>query len=198
MSAVFYTIKGGVGKTTLSVQLAQMKNQYYVTNDAHASAHEFLDEERALLISSEENEIPFDDEAIYDFGGFKDIRIKPIIEKADIVCIPTLMSRVDIKACLATVKEVMEINKNILVIVNRAKSNGKAQEMQEFLEFEISRFNKDANIRFLIVREANVLEDSLFDCNAVIEKAKVNKLAAHIYRNTIKDMSDLLEMTEVK
>ena len=81
MAVVFYTIKGGVGKTTLSVQLAQMLKYYYVTNDAHASAHDLLDEERAVLIDSQEKEIPFDDQAIYDFGGDKDLRIKSIIEK---------------------------------------------------------------------------------------------------------------------
>lgn len=192
MAVVFYTIKGGVGKTTLSVQLAQMLKYYYVTNDAHASAHDLLDEERAVLIDSQEKEIPFDDEAIYDFGGYKDLRIKSIIEKAKIVCVPTLMSRVDINACLSSVQEISLINKNILIIINRAKPNGKADELKEFLEDELARLNINANIEFLIVRESNVLEDSLFDCESIIDKAKGNKFTTYIYRNVIEDMTQLL------
>jgi hypothetical protein len=84
------------------------------------------------------------------------------------------------------------INKNILIIINRAKPNGKADELKEFLEDELARLNINANIEFLIVRESNVLEDSLFDCESIIDKAKGNKFTTYIYRNVIEDMTQLL------
>ena len=79
MSITFFTIKGGVGKTTLSVQVAQMLGYDYITNDGHSAVVDLLDEDRALLVSESEKEIPFFKNVVYDFGGFKDLRIKNII-----------------------------------------------------------------------------------------------------------------------
>ena len=123
MSFVVYSIKGGVGKTTLSVQISQMLEHTYVTNDSHSSAHNLMPEEKGFLVSSEEyEEIPYDDNVVYDFGGFKDTRINDIIKQAKKIVIPTLTSIVDVQATLATLKDVSEVNKNIIIVINRAKN----------------------------------------------------------------------------
>ena len=108
MSFVVYSIKGGVGKTTLSVQISQMFEHTYVTNDSHSSAHNLMPEEKGFLVSSEEyDEIPYDHNVVYDFGGFKDTRINDIIKQANKIVIPTLTSIVDVQATMATLKDVV-------------------------------------------------------------------------------------------
>lgn len=197
MSLVVYSIKGGVGKTTLSVQISQMFDYTYVTNDSHSSAHNLMPEEKGFLVSSEEyDEIPYDDNVVYDFGGFKDTRINNIIKQSNKIIIPTLTSIVDVQATLATLKDVIEINKNILIIVNRAKNNNKATELKEYLEDEIKKLNMDINIPIIFVRESSVLEDSLFDCEYVETKAGNNRFKRHIYRNAIEDMIELKKVLD--
>ncbi len=197
MSFVVYSIKGGVGKTTLSVQISQMFEYTYVTNDSHSSAHNLMPEEKGFLVSSEEyDEIPYDDGVVYDFGGFKDTRINNIIKQANKIIIPTLTSIVDVQATLATLKDVIEINENILIIVNRAKNNNKATELKEYLEDEIKKLNSAINIPIIFVRESSVLEDSLFDCEYVETKAGNNRFKRHIYRNAIEDMIELKKILE--
>lgn len=192
MSFVVYSIKGGVGKTTLSVQISQMLEYTYVTNDSHSSAHNLMPEEKGFLVSSEEyEEIPYDENVVYDFGGFKDTRINDIIKQANKIIIPTLTSIVDVQATLATLKDVIEINKNIVIIVNRAKNNNKAIELKEYLDDEIKKLNSNINIPIIFVRESSVLEDSLFDCEYVENKAGNNRFKRHIYRNAIEDMITL-------
>lgn len=192
MSFVVYSIKGGVGKTTLSVQISQMIEYTYVTNDSHSSAHNLMPEEKGFLVSSEEyEEIPYDDNVVYDFGGFKDTRINDIIKQANKILIPTLTSIVDVQATLATLKDVIEINKNIVIIVNRAKNNNKATDLKEYLEDEIKKLDSNINIPIIFVRESSVLEDSLFDCEYVETKAGNNRFKRHIYRNAIEDMIEL-------
>jgi len=199
MSIAIYTIKGGVGKTTLSVQASQMLNYTYVTNDAHASVHDLMDEEKSFLVSATEfDEIPFDESIIYDFGGFKDNRIKSILEKVDKVVIPTLTSMADIKGTLATLKEVVEFNKNIILVINRSKSDNKAKELKEYLEEEVNKIDNSLNINYLLVRESSALQDSLFDCESIETKAGQNKFKRHIYRNAIEDMSEFKRMLEDK
>ncbi|MBU0924020.1 hypothetical protein KKG81_03980 [bacterium] len=192
MSFVVYSIKGGVGKTTLSVQISQMLEYTYVTNDSHSSAHNLMPEEKGFLVSSEEyEEIPFDNNVVYDFGGFKDTRIKDIIKQSKKIIIPTLTSIVDLQATLATLKDIAEVNKNIIIVINRAKSNNKALELKEYLEEEIKKSYNDLNIIIIFVRESSVLEDSLFDCEYVENKAGDNRFKRHIYRNAIEDMITL-------
>ena len=192
MSFVVYSIKGGVGKTTLSVQISQMLEYTYVTNDSHSSAHNLMPEEKGFLVSSEEyEEIPFDNNVVYDFGGFKDTRIKDIIKQSKKIIIPTLTSIVDLQATLATLKDIAEVNKNIIIVINRAKSNNKALELKEYLEEEIKKSYNDLNITIIFVRESSVLEDSLFDCEYVENKAGDNRFKRHIYRNAIEDMITL-------
>ena len=189
MSFVVYSIKGGVGKTTLSVQISQMFDYTYVTNDSHSSAHNLMPEEKGFLVSSEEyDEIPFDENIVYDFGGFKDTRINNIIKQANKIIIPTLTSIVDVQATMATLKDVAQINKNIIIAINRTKNNNKAIELKEYLAEEIKKSFQDLEISIIFVRESSVLEDSLFDCESVETKAGTNRFKRHIYRNAIEDM----------
>ena len=197
MSFVVYSIKGGVGKTTLSVQISQMLDYTYVTNDSHSSAHNLMPEEKGFLVSSEEyEEIPYDDRVVYDFGGFKDTRINDIIKKSNKVIIPTLTSIVDVQATLATLKDVIEVNKNIIIVVNRTKNNNKSTELKEYLLEEIEKLYGKVNIPIIFVRDSSVLEDSLFDCEYVEIKAGNNRFKRHIYRNAIEDMIDLRKTLE--
>ena len=197
MSFVVYSIKGGVGKTTLSVQISQMLEHTYVTNDSHSSAHNLMPEEKGFLVSIEEyEEIPYDDNVVYDFGGFKDTRINDIIKQANKIVIPTLTSIVDVQATLATLKDIIEINKNIILVVNRAKNNNKATELKEYLADEIKKLDSNINIPIIFVRESSVLEDSLFDCEYVETKAGNNRFKRHIYRNAIEDMIELKKTLE--
>ena len=192
MSFVVYSIKGGVGKTTLSVQISQMFDYTYVTNDSHSSAHNLMPEEKGFLVSSEEyDEIPFDENIVYDFGGFKDTRINNIIRQANKIIIPTLTSIVDVQATMATLKDVAQINKNIVIAINRTKNNNKAIELKEYLAEEIKKSFQDLDISIIFVRESSVLEDSLFDCEYVETKAGTNRFKRHIYRNAIEDMTIL-------
>lgn len=197
MSIVVYSIKGGVGKTTLSVQISQMLDYTYVTNDSHSSAHNLMPEEKGFLVSREEyEEIPYDDRVVYDFGGFKDTRINDIIKKSNKVIIPTLTSIVDVQATLATLKDVIEVNKNIIIVVNRTKNNNKSTELKEYLLEEIEKLYGKVNIPIIFVRDSSVLEDSLFDCEYVEIKAGNNRFKRHIYRNAIEDMIDLRKTLE--
>ena len=198
MSYVVYSIKGGVGKTTLSVQISQMLDFTYVTNDSHSSAHNLMPEDKGYLVSKEEyEEIPFDENIVYDFGGFKDTRINDVIKQADKVIIPTLTSIVDLQATLATLKDVMDINSNVIIVVNRAKNNNKANELKEYLNEEIKKMYSNKTIPIIFVRESSVLEDSLFDCEYIEDKAGENRFKRHIYRNAIEDMNSIKELLKV-
>lgn len=197
MSLVVYSIKGGVGKTTLSVQISQMLDFTYVTNDSHSSAHNLMPEEKGFLVSLEEyEEIPYDEKVVYDFGGFKDTRINDIIKKSNKILIPTLTSIVDVQATIATLKDIIEINKNIIIIINRAKNNNKSTDLKEYLLEEIEKLYGKVNIPIIFVRESSVLEDSLFDCEYVETKAGNNRFKRHIYRNAIEDMIELRKILE--
>ena len=126
----------------------------------------------------------------------EDTRINDIIKKSNKIVIPTLTSIVDVQATLATLKDVIEINKNIIIVVNRTKNNNKSIELKEYLLEEIEKLYGKVNIPIIFVRDSSVLEDSLFDCEYVEIKAGNNRFKRHIYRNAIEDMIDLRKTLE--
>ena len=69
----------------------------------------------------------------------------------------------------------MEINKNIIIVVNRTKNNNKATELKEYLEEELKKLYGKVEIPIIFVRESSILEDSLFDCEYVENKAGNNR-----------------------
>ena len=154
MSFVVYSIKGGVGKTTLSVQISQMLEHTYVTNDSHSSAHNLMPEEKGFLVSIEEyEEIPYDDNVVYDFGGFKDTRINDIIKQAKSEKKALIVFNM-IKPNTTLTKEIksqlqeynIKVSKNMLsdlvsfsrsVLVNGVEENHNAQKQIDNLTKEI-------------------------------------------------------------
>ena len=177
--------KGGVGKTPISFSLAKDLGYFLQSNDNSVVENIYPD---MAKITSKPQLI---ENCVYDFGGFKDTRINDIIKQAKKILIPTLTSIVDVQATMATLKDVIEINKNIVIIVNRAKNNNKAIELKEYLDDEIKKLDSNINIPIIFVRESSVLEDSLFDCEYVETKAGTNRFKRHIYRNAIEDMIKL-------
>ena len=92
---------------------------------------------------------------------------------------------------MAKLKDVEQINNNIIIAINRTKNNNKAIELKEYLAEEIKKSFQDLDISIIFVRESSVLEDSLFDCEYVETKAGTNRFKRHIYRNAIEDMTIL-------
>lgn len=198
-----YNIKGGTGKTSISIQLAKALNLTYISNDKEGGAYEVFDEGKAFLVTEDEyTKIPLENNCIYDLGGFRtNQNIYEIIKGSDFVIVPTLISRGDINGTIKMLEELHNINQNVLVIINKVKANYKTQNVFEKPQTLINHFQDELkdrglefdNLHFTTLRDAEVIESGTFDGESVFEIAN-DKFKKHIYRNILHDLNNILEI----
>lgn len=100
-SILIWQQKGGVGKTTIAVELITRLKYIPITNEGNSSLMDFFDEEENQLILGEKSnpvisitsEIPNDpslkEGVLFDFGGFIDKRLIDAIKYCKFIVIPT-------------------------------------------------------------------------------------------------------------
>lgn len=197
-----YNIKGGTGKTSISLQLAKALNLTYVSNDKEGGAYEVFDEDKAFLVTAEEyKKIPLEKNCIYDLGGFRtEQNIYEIIKGSDFVIVPTLISRGDIKGTIKMLEELHTINQNILVVINRVKPNYTNKNKFEKPQILIDHFQEELkerglefdNLHFTTLRDTQSIEDATFDGVSVYELADT-KFKQYAYRNILSDLNNIID-----
>ena len=119
-----YSLKGGQGKTSVSVNLALEEDYGIITNDYYSPIELVLPEERYLKLRPEDDLPSAEDlngaRIIFDCGGYLDSRVIPALEMSSWVIIPiaeydTLCG----KGLIDTIREVSPYNNNIIILLNK-------------------------------------------------------------------------------
>lgn len=124
MRLVVWNLKGGQGKTVLSLNLAMLEGMFVVTNDVHSPIDDILGEDKALRMSMRDPlpQVPAEIPLIYDFGGYPDARIIEAAKTADHILIPLVYeSPLEMQVTINAIGEVEGYNPNITIILNKAK-----------------------------------------------------------------------------
>ena len=124
MRIVVWNLKGGQGKTVLSLNLAMLEGAFVVTNDVHSPIDDVLGEDRALRLSMRDPlpDVPAEVPLIYDFGGYPDARIIEAAKTATHILIPLVYeSPLEMQVTINAINEIERYNPNITIILNKAK-----------------------------------------------------------------------------
>lgn len=124
MRIVVWNLKGGQGKTVLSLNLAMLEGAFVVTNDVHSPIDDVLGEDRALRLSMRDQlpDVPAEIPLIYDFGGYPDARIIEAAKTATHILIPLVYeSPLEMQVTINAINEIERYNPNITIILNKAK-----------------------------------------------------------------------------
>ena len=127
MKIVFTSLKGGVGKTALSVNFATYTNSQYVTNDLSSPDHP-----HAIHIESNKKRIPDHlteiPDVVFDFGAMStkiDPKLTQVLKLCDVIVIPTRPDPRSIAATIETFRFVREAGKPIVIIINHVRDEQK-------------------------------------------------------------------------
>ena len=140
MKIVVWNLKGGQGKTVLSVAIAMLEDFYVVTNDVHSPIDEVIGEDRALRMGMRDPlpEVPEGINLIYDFGGYPDARIIDAAKQADVVIVPIIYeSPLEMQVTLNALGEIEKYNDKIVIVLNKAKAGDFERAKAVFEQFDI-------------------------------------------------------------
>lgn len=124
MKILFYSSKGGQGKTTHAISYAKHRGALYFTNDYESGTVEIykdiFPEDQLHIIRNEDSlNLPADLDVVFDFGGWVDERIESIAKVCDVVVVPLFyQSMADLMPCIKTVNTLKELNENVVILIN--------------------------------------------------------------------------------
>jgi len=127
MNTLFYSRKGGQGKTTHAVSFARHSHSHFVTFDydngtkdlygefvGHDKFHEISPSGQLFAKKGEKH--------IFDFGGYLDDRIIKTAKICDQCVVPiAFQSPAEIKPFIDTVNELAKHNNNIILLINNTE-----------------------------------------------------------------------------
>ena len=144
---VFYSPKGGQGKTTLAINYALWSGSDYYTNDFLSGTQDLFEEHfekgRFHTICPEDTELKIKASSVFDFGGWIDGKIPAIVKNADLCVIPiSYQSLADLRPLFIVVETISKLNANIAIVINNTK--------KDFLEELENGINQTFNNKYPI------------------------------------------------
>lgn len=135
MKSLFISLKGGVGKTAISLNFASYLNSQYVTNDLSSPTHAQVEK-----IKTNKKRIPHHliqlDNAVFDFGAMStkiDPKVTHALKICDVIVIPTRPDPRSVQATIETYQFVKSANKPIVIIINHVRDERKYEQAKSQL-----------------------------------------------------------------
>lgn len=161
-----WSLKGGVGKTTIALNLALDFHCGVITNERYTLLDKALERGRFLKLETTQSipNIPKEHSIIFDMGGYIDARVAEACEQSDYIIIPTTPTKLDLQGCIGTIQEIQEVNKNIIVIINRVESEKDFTKAKSLIkkvgDFPIFQIKKSRTMQNLIDEKKSISQIS--------------------------------------
>ena len=174
----FWSVKGGVGKTTLALNFAFHFDCGIITNERYTMLDKILPNEKFLKLTVEQQvpHIPEEHGIIFDMGGFLDKRVKQAIEQSDYTIIPTTSDKLDMQGAISTIGEIKDITKNIIVVVNKVEKDEDFEEARNLL-------SQMGNYPIFDIRKSRALKNIVDEKKSIIQFQQEGGLMGYTLRS---------------
>ena len=179
MTLTVLNFKGGQGKTSIALSLAEHFQLGIIVNEPYSSVGLALEQDSYFYAK---NKLPNADNVVYDFGGGVSAIMLEAIRQSDFVIIPTLPEAADLyvtEQCYRSVKEHVDLEK-IIVVANKCRAKDFATVVERF---------KDCKV--IQIRPSKAIENIYLKGLSIEEQAKKSALSAYTYKKVLEDFKAL-------
>jgi len=161
MKLMTWSLKGGVGKSSIALNISLEHDFGVITNDYYTPLKGIISEENLKILSPKEKtpQVPNDVDVIFDYGGYVDSRAIDALKQSDFVLIPVVRSIPDIKVTIPSIQEIERYNKNIILIANKSEP-GDYKNLKELFseigEFHTLEIKKSEAINDMFVKKKSI------------------------------------------
>jgi len=145
MKLIVWSLKGGVGKTTLSLNLALHYRCGIITNEVYTMIDKILPTGKFLRLSKHQelpnmNNINKNASVVFDMGGYIDNRVLSACDQAEKIIIPTSTEKLDIQGCISTIQELKKYKDKIIIVINKVEDKKVYDYIKKFFLEKIGDF----------------------------------------------------------
>ena len=187
MKITVYNIKGGAGKTDISLNLALTMGLAIVTNEPFSPLEKVLDDNRFIKLDHDEElpKIPDEYDVVFDLGGYLDGRAINALKQSGCVIVPVVNEFKDVHTTINFIQEIEEYNNNIIVVANKTQKgdfdNVKAVIKQHYPNYPV-----------LEIKQSRALPNIMKEKKSIGEMAGEGGLKTYFYKPVAKQFEKLI------
>ena len=210
MKITVYSTKGSAGKTPIATNIALDREYAIWTNEPYHIFDEFIPDDRLLSLDLNDSfpTIPDEVDIVFDLAGSiskSALSITSAIKQSDVVLVPIYNEVKSIKAGLNTIAEVMNFNKNIVVIATKLQKKKKTDvfkswtDSDDFLNIQNAVHSQIGKSIPVMPLKYSAVFDAIFEQEHSIEQLINNSgLAKYQYREVWDQFKAIYKLIDSK
>jgi len=190
MKITIWSLKGGVGKTSIALNLALSCDCSIITNERYTLLDKVLSKENLLQlqVNQEVPILPINENVIFDMGGYSDKRIIGACNQSRFILVPTTASDIDLQGCISTLIELKKFvdSDKIIIIANKINNESDFNKIKAIIE------QIDNKYSFFEIKNSKALVNIYDEKKSINDIIKARGLKSYSYKHIGKQFNNLI------